>query len=112
MKTRVSLKYLVNDCRSLCHVGKCNTNCTMLINHFPFIICLLSKIKLLTLENVERLPSQNLKDKQTKLIDNHHLNKNNEMKYLFHCQVFSFEHLLHVLFDILGCLRILGRYII
>ena len=74
---------------------------------FKYLISLLSKTKQLTHEKVDHLSIQKLKNKQTSGTDNHPLNKNNEINYLFHCYVLSFANLLHIVLNKFLCLRIL-----
>ena len=57
-----------------------------------YIVCLFFETKQLTHEKLHYLPSQNLKYKQASSTGNHHLKKNNIMKFLCHCQVFSFAN--------------------
>ena len=62
-----------------------------------YLVCLISNTKQLMHEKVDHLHIQNPKYKKTSGTCNHHLYKNNEIKYLFHCQYFSFVNVLHIL---------------
>ena len=61
-------------------------------------------------EKVDHLPPQSLKHKETSGTVNHLLNKNNELNYLFHRNVFPFTDRLHVIFNKTFYLRIFDGY--